>query len=132
MSELATILEHEAMDFTSSSLPGNQCDGGRRASEPDMSHRGILDCIENMDQLPTDSDSQHSSSEGSRGVGESLHALPPLVFYLLTNIILKAFNSKLFKLLTPETINAQILRLLIAFNLIFYKFVGFKLEIIEF
>ncbi|XP_051175769.1 protein FAM13A [Leptopilina boulardi] len=75
MSELATILEHEAMDFTSSFLPGNPADGERRASEPDMSHRGILDCIE-TDQLPTDSDSQHSSSEGSRGAGESLHSLP--------------------------------------------------------
>ncbi|XP_043268411.1 protein FAM13B [Venturia canescens] len=74
--ELATILEHEAMDFTSSSLPGSAADGERRASEPDMSHRGILDCIEPADQLPTDSDSQHSSSEGSRGTGESLHALP--------------------------------------------------------
>lgn len=86
MSELATILEHEAMDFTSSSLPGNPCDGERRASEPDMSHRGILDCIENIDQLPTDSDSQHSSSEGSRGVGESLHALPQSVFFKSTFI----------------------------------------------
>ncbi|XP_046490393.1 protein FAM13A [Neodiprion pinetum] len=76
VSELATILEHEAMDFTSSSLPTNAADGERRASEPDMSHRGILDCIENTDQLPTDSDSQHSSSEGSRGGAESLHALP--------------------------------------------------------
>ncbi|XP_012262118.2 protein FAM13B [Athalia rosae] len=76
VSELATILEHEAMDFTSSSLPSNAADGERRASEPDMSHRGILDCIENVDQLPTDSDSQHSSSEGSRGGAESLHALP--------------------------------------------------------
>ncbi|XP_043472213.1 protein FAM13A [Leptopilina heterotoma] len=75
MSELATILEHEAMDFTSSFLPGNPADGERRASEPDMSHRGILDCIE-TDQFPTDSDSQHSSSEGSRGAGESLHSLP--------------------------------------------------------
>ncbi|XP_014210463.1 uncharacterized protein LOC106640818 [Copidosoma floridanum] len=70
MSELATILEHEAMDFTSAI----DCD--RRASEPDMSHRGILDCIDFMDQVPTDSDSQHSSSEGSRGVVESLHSLP--------------------------------------------------------
>ncbi|EZA59110.1 hypothetical protein X777_15751 [Ooceraea biroi] len=76
VSELATILEHETMDFTSSSLPGNPVETDRRASEPDMSHRGILDCIEPADQLPTDSDSQHSSSEGSRGVGESLHALP--------------------------------------------------------
>ncbi|XP_015609193.1 protein FAM13A [Cephus cinctus] len=76
VTELATILEHEAMDFTSSTLPGNAADGERRASEPDMSHRGILDCIENVEQFPTDSDSQHSSSEGSRGVGESLHALP--------------------------------------------------------
>ncbi|XP_034935925.1 protein FAM13A isoform X2 [Chelonus insularis] len=77
ISELATILEHEAMDFTSSSLPGNPIDTDRRASEPDMSHRGILDCIDPSDQLPTDSDSQHSSSEGSRGPGgESLHALP--------------------------------------------------------
>lgn len=75
MSELATILEHEAMDFTSSFIPGNPVDGERRASEPDMSHRGILDCID-TDQFPTDSDSQHSSSEGSRGVGESLHSLP--------------------------------------------------------
>lgn len=64
------------MDFTSSSLPSNSVDFDRRASEPDMSHRGILDCIDSMDQLPTDSDSQHSSSEGSRGTGESLHALP--------------------------------------------------------
>lgn len=76
MSELATILEHEAMDFTSSSLPGNVVDSERRASEPDMSHRGILDCIDTVDQLPTDSDSQHSSSEGSRGANEGLHALP--------------------------------------------------------
>lgn len=77
ISELATILEHEAMDFTSSSLPGNAGDGDRRASEPDMSHRGILDCIDAPDPLPTDSDSQHSSSEGSRnGPAESLHALP--------------------------------------------------------
>lgn len=77
ISELATILEHEAMDFTSSSLPGSAGDGDRRASEPDMSHRGILDCIDAPDPLPTDSDSQHSSSEGSRGgPGESLHALP--------------------------------------------------------
>lgn len=76
VSELATILEHETMDFTSSSLPGNPTDVDRRASEPDMSHRGILDCIDSTDQLPTDSDSQHSSSEGSRGAGESLHALP--------------------------------------------------------
>ncbi|XP_025154132.1 protein FAM13A isoform X2 [Harpegnathos saltator] len=76
VSELATILEHETMDFTSSSLPGNPVDVDRRASEPDMSHRGILDCIDPADQLPTDSDSQHSSSEGSRGAGESLHALP--------------------------------------------------------
>ncbi|XP_032671195.1 protein FAM13A [Odontomachus brunneus] len=76
VSELATILEHETMDFTSSSLPGNPTDVDRRASEPDMSHRGILDCIDPADQLPTDSDSQHSSSEGSRGGGESLHALP--------------------------------------------------------
>lgn len=76
VSELATILEHETMDFTSSSLPGNPADVDRRASEPDMSHRGILDCIDPADQLPTDSDSQHSSSEGSRGAGESLHALP--------------------------------------------------------
>ncbi|XP_036143123.1 protein FAM13A isoform X2 [Monomorium pharaonis] len=76
VSELATILEHETMDFTSSSLPGNPVETDRRASEPDMSHRGILDCIDPMDQLPTDSDSQHSSSEGSRGAGEILHALP--------------------------------------------------------
>jgi len=76
VSELATILEHETMDFTSSSLPGNPSETDRRASEPDMSHRGILDCIDSTDQLPTDSDSQHSSSEGSRGTGESLHALP--------------------------------------------------------
>ncbi|KAG8037433.1 hypothetical protein G9C98_005643 [Cotesia typhae] len=77
ISELATILEHEAMDFTSSSLPGNAGDGDRRASEPDMSHSGILDCIDAPDPLPTDSDSQHSSSEGSRnGPAESLHALP--------------------------------------------------------
>ncbi|XP_063975714.1 protein FAM13A [Diachasmimorpha longicaudata] len=77
ISELATILEHEAMDFTSSSLPGNSGDCDRRASEPDMSHRGILDCIDTPDQFPTDSDSQHSSSEGSRGgIGESLHAMP--------------------------------------------------------
>ncbi|XP_025991987.1 protein FAM13A isoform X3 [Solenopsis invicta] len=76
VSELATILEHETMDFTSSSLPGNAVEAERRASEPDMSHRGILDCIDPVDQLPTDSDSQHSSSEGSRGAGESLHALP--------------------------------------------------------
>lgn len=77
ISELATILEHEAMDFTSSNMPGNPTDADRRASEPDMSHRGILDCIDPADQLPTDSDSQHSSSEGSRGTSESLHALPP-------------------------------------------------------
>lgn len=77
ISELATILEHEAMDFTSSNLPGNPSDAERRASEPDMSHRGILDCIDSVDQLPTDSDSQHSSSEGSRSNNESLHALPP-------------------------------------------------------
>ncbi|XP_076247200.1 protein FAM13A [Calliopsis andreniformis] len=76
ISELATILEHEAMDFTSSNLPGNVPDTERRASEPDMSHRGILDCIDPLDQLPTDSDSQHSSSEGSRSNNESLHALP--------------------------------------------------------
>lgn len=76
ISELATILEHEAMDFTSSALPNNSTDAERRASEPDMSHRGILDCIETVDQLPTDSDSQHSSSEGSRSAGESLHAMP--------------------------------------------------------
>ncbi|XP_012272613.1 protein FAM13A [Orussus abietinus] len=76
ISELATILEHEAMDFTSSTIPANTTDGERRASEPDMSHRGILDCIDSTDQLPTDSDSQHSSSEGSRCMGESLHALP--------------------------------------------------------
>nr|XP_012149382.1 PREDICTED: protein FAM13A isoform X2 [Megachile rotundata] len=76
ISELATILEHEAMDFTSSNLPGNPSDTERRASEPDMSHRGILDCIDSVDQLPTDSDSQHSSSEGSRSNNESLHALP--------------------------------------------------------
>lgn len=76
ISELATILEHEAMDFASSSLPGHGIDGDRRASEPDMSHRGILDCIDGPDQFPTDSDSQHSSSEGSRGAGENLHALP--------------------------------------------------------
>ncbi|XP_029045639.1 protein FAM13B isoform X1 [Osmia bicornis bicornis] len=76
ISELATILEHEAMDFTSSNLPSNQSDAERRASEPDMSHRGILDCIDSVDQLPTDSDSQHSSSEGSRSNNESLHALP--------------------------------------------------------
>lgn len=76
VSELATILEHETMDFTSSNLPGNPVETDRRASEPDMSHRGILDCIDPVDQLPTDSDSQHSSSEGSRGTGESLHALP--------------------------------------------------------
>lgn len=75
--ELATILEHEAMDFTSATIPGNPVDTERRASEPDMSHRGILDCIDTIDQLPTDSDSQHSSSEGSRGANESLHALPP-------------------------------------------------------
>ncbi|KAF3430136.1 hypothetical protein E2986_13111 [Frieseomelitta varia] len=74
--ELATILEHEAMDFTSSNLPNNPSDTERRASEPDMSHRGILDCIDSIDQLPTDSDSQHSSSEGSRSNNESLHALP--------------------------------------------------------
>lgn len=74
--ELATILEHEAMDFTSSNLPNNTSDTERRASEPDMSHRGILDCIDSIDQLPTDSDSQHSSSEGSRSNNESLHALP--------------------------------------------------------
>lgn len=77
VSELATILEHETMDFTSSSLPVNPAESDRRASEPDMSHRGILDCIDlSADQLPTDSDSQHSSSEGSRGPGENLHALP--------------------------------------------------------
>ncbi|XP_076753209.1 protein FAM13B isoform X2 [Xylocopa sonorina] len=76
ISELATILEHEAMDFTSSNLPNNPSDNERRASEPDMSHRGILDCIDSVDQLPTDSDSQHSSSEGSRSNNESLHALP--------------------------------------------------------
>ncbi|XP_054013995.1 protein FAM13A isoform X1 [Hylaeus anthracinus] len=76
ISELATILEHEAMDFTSSNVPGNPSDAERRASEPDMSHRGILDCIDSADQLPTDSDSQHSSSEGSRSNNESLHALP--------------------------------------------------------
>lgn len=76
ISELATILEHEAMDFTSSALPGNASDCDRRASEPDMSHRGILDCIDGSDQLPTDSDSQHSSSESSRGASENLHALP--------------------------------------------------------
>ncbi|XP_033193403.1 protein FAM13A [Bombus vancouverensis nearcticus] len=76
ISELATILEHEAMDFTSSNLPNNPSDTERRASEPDMSHRGILDCIDSVDQLPTDSDSQHSSSEGSRSNNESLHALP--------------------------------------------------------
>ncbi|XP_076229031.1 protein FAM13A [Nomia melanderi] len=76
ISELATILEHEAMDFTSSNQPGSQSDTERRASEPDMSHRGILDCIDSVDQLPTDSDSQHSSSEGSRSNNESLHALP--------------------------------------------------------
>ncbi|XP_006625036.1 protein FAM13A, partial [Apis dorsata] len=76
ISELATILEHEAMDFTSSNLPNNSSDTERRASEPDMSHRGILDCIDSIDQLPTDSDSQHSSSEGSRSNNESLHALP--------------------------------------------------------
>ncbi|XP_058799664.1 protein FAM13A isoform X2 [Phymastichus coffea] len=71
--ELATILEHEAMDFSSAS--GNPVDCERRASEPDMSHRGIADCIDSMDQVPTDSDSQHSSSESSRGVVESLHSL---------------------------------------------------------
>ncbi|XP_026670360.1 protein FAM13B isoform X2 [Ceratina calcarata] len=76
ISELATILEHEAMDFTSSNLPNNTSDTERRASEPDMSHRGILDCIDTTDQLPTDSDSQHSSSEGSRSNNEILHALP--------------------------------------------------------
>lgn len=65
------------MDFTSSTLPGNSGDSERRASEPDMSHRGILDCIEPLDQQPTDSDSQHSSSEGSRCIRESLHSLPP-------------------------------------------------------
>lgn len=64
------------MDFTSSSMPGNSGDVHRRASEPDMSQRGILDCIDPVDQLPTDSDSQHSNSEGSRDAGESLHALP--------------------------------------------------------
>lgn len=64
------------MDFTSSNLPNNSSDTERRASEPDMSHRGILDCIDSIDQLPTDSDSQHSSSEGSRSNNESLHALP--------------------------------------------------------
>lgn len=64
------------MDFTSSTLPTNSTDAERRASEPDMSHRGILDCIDTVDQLPTDSDSQHSSSEGSRSAGESLHAMP--------------------------------------------------------
>ncbi|XP_008214879.1 protein FAM13C isoform X2 [Nasonia vitripennis] len=75
MSELATILEHEAMDFTSS--VGNPIDCDRRASEPDMSHRGILDCIDSTsEEIPTDSDSQHSSSDGSRGVVESLHSLP--------------------------------------------------------
>lgn len=73
---MATILEHETMDFTSSSLPVNPAETDRRASEPDMSHRGILDCIEPADQLPTDSDSQYSSSEGSRGPAETLHALP--------------------------------------------------------
>jgi len=60
------------MDFTSSNLPGNPVETDRRASEPDMSHRGILDCIDPVDQLPTDSDSQHSSSDA----GEGLHALP--------------------------------------------------------
>ncbi|XP_076684997.1 protein FAM13B isoform X2 [Andrena cerasifolii] len=76
VSELATILEHEAMDFTSSNVPSNPSDTERRASEPDMSHRGILDCIEPVEQLQTDSDSQHSSSEGSRSNNEILHALP--------------------------------------------------------
>lgn len=98
--ELATILEHEAMDFTSSSLPGNSVDGERRASEPDMSHRGILDCIEPSDQLPTDSDSQHSSSEGSRGAGESLHALPQWVFQIFKFcivIVVVKIHSPVFK-----------------------------------
>ncbi|XP_066601313.1 protein FAM13A [Prorops nasuta] len=74
--ELATILEHEAMDFTSTTLPGNPVDAERRASEPDMSHRGILDCIDSIEPLQSDSDSQPSSSEGSRAAGEILHALP--------------------------------------------------------
>ncbi|KAJ8673625.1 hypothetical protein QAD02_004887 [Eretmocerus hayati] len=74
MSELATILEHETMDF--SSTIGTPIDCDRRASEPDMSHRGILDCIESMEQVQTDSDSQPSSSESSRGIVESLHSLP--------------------------------------------------------
>ena len=65
------------MDFTSTSGTPVDCD--RRASEPDMSHRGILDCIDQTEPVPTDSDSQHSSSDGSRGVVESLHFLPKYV-----------------------------------------------------
>ncbi|KAL7296948.1 hypothetical protein TKK_0009388 [Trichogramma kaykai] len=73
MSELETILEHETMDFSSTS--GNPIDCERRASEPDMSHRGILDCIDSSSEQITDSDSQHSSSESSRGIIESLHSM---------------------------------------------------------
>jgi hypothetical protein len=88
MSELATILEHEAMDFTSTSAAPVECD--RRASEPDMSNRGILDCIESTEQLQTDSDSQHSSSDGSRGVVESLHSLSKFVILSLSLAMMKA------------------------------------------
>lgn len=72
LSELATILEHEAMDFSTTNLVNYD----RRASEPDMSNRGILDCTDLMEQIQTDSDSQHSNSEGSRGMIDSLHSLP--------------------------------------------------------
>lgn len=98
MSELATILEHETMDFSSAS--GTPVDCERRASEPDMSHRGILDCIDSIE--PTDSDSQHSSSESSRGISESLHSLSRLVqtiaktFYEMRFLIRFIFTGRNF------------------------------------
>lgn len=81
------------MDFSSAS--GNPIDCERRASEPDMSHRGIADCIDSMDQMTTDSDSQHSSSESSRGVVESLHSLSKYVdcnFSLILNEFLNLID----------------------------------------
>lgn len=96
MSELATILEHETMDFSSAS--GTPVDCERRASEPDMSHRGILDCIDSIE--PTDSDSQHSSSEGSRGIVESLHSLSR---YIPTCIV-ALFNPEHAHILTYRSL----------------------------
>ncbi|XP_044001811.1 protein FAM13A isoform X2 [Aphidius gifuensis] len=82
ISELATILEHEAMDFTSSSSSSLVINDENKQQQQQVT---LNDCIDSSSLFTTDSDSQQSSSEESRGIAavvvtsgtsEILHSMP--------------------------------------------------------